>query len=97
MFFFFIFYVNSSADKINLVYEDYTLTATKNNNIITFTNLRIGNNIELTNINRLYKEFNDCFYRCAFPKKQSREYTIIGSEETDIIKSNYDFIFVNKF
>ena len=79
------------------MYEDYTLTATKNNNVITFTNLRIGNNTELTNINRLYKEFNDCFYRCVFPKKQSREYTIIGSEETDIIKSNYDFIFVNKF
>lgn len=32
----------------------------------------------------------------AFPKKHCREYTIIGSGETDIMKSKYDFIFVNK-
>ncbi|MBR2022374.1 MAG: hypothetical protein IJ997_01645, partial [Mycoplasmataceae bacterium] len=90
------FYANPSADKIDLVYEDYRITATKNNNIITFTNLIKGNNIELTNIIQLYNEFNECFYRIAFPKKYCKEYTIIGSGETDIIKSNYDFIFVNK-
>ena len=80
-----------------MIYKDYKLIAEKNNNVITFKDLQRGTYTELSNITRLYKEFNECFYNLALPKKFSKEYTLIGNGKTNIIKNNYDFIFYSYF
>ncbi|MBR2022387.1 MAG: hypothetical protein IJ997_01710 [Mycoplasmataceae bacterium] len=91
------FYENPFADNIDLVYKDYKITAIKQNNIITFKNLIKSHNIHLSNINRLYKEFNNNFFKMAFPKKYSNEHVIIGSGETHLVQGKqYKYIFVNK-
>lgn len=91
------FYENPFADEVDLVYEDYILTSIRQNNIITFKNLIKSHNKDLSNINRLYREFNNNFFKMAFPKKYSNEHVIIGSGETNIVKDikQYKYIFVN--
>ena len=80
-----------------MIYNDYKLIAEKNNNVITFKDLQRGTYTELSNITRLYKEFNECFYNLALPKKFSKEYTLIVNGKTILIKNNYDFIFYSYF
>lgn len=87
------FYKNPNKNILSLIYKDYKLIAEKNNNVITFKDLQRGTYTELSNITRLYKEFNECFYNLALPKKFSKEYTLIGNGKTNLIKNNYDFIF----
>ena len=87
------FYVNTSAIDITLIYNNYKITATKNNNIITFSNLEKGNFTNVTVINRLYKEFNECFYNLSFPKKYSKEYVLIGTGKTKLLQNKYKNIF----
>ena len=87
------FYKNPNKNILSLIYKDYKLIAEKNNNVITFKDLQRGTYTELSNITRLYKEFNECFYKLALPKKFSKEYTLIGNGKTILIKNNYDFIF----
>ena len=91
------FYKNPNKNILSLIYKDYKLIAEKNNNVITFKDLQRGTYTELSNITRLYKEFNECFYNLALPKKFSKEYTLIGNGKTNIIKNNYDFIFYSYF
>lgn len=87
------FYKNPNKNILSLIYKDYKLIVEKNNNVITFKDLQRGTYTELSNITRLYKEFNECFYKLALPKKFSKEYTLIGNGKTNLIKNNYDFIF----
>lgn len=89
------FYTNSSANKLILIYNTYRITATKNNNnIITFSNLEKGNFTNVTVINRLYKEFNKCFYNLSIPKKYSKEYVLIGTGKTKLLHDKkYKYIF----
>ena len=91
------FYKNPNKNILSLIYKDYKLIAEKNNNVITFKDLQRGTYTELSNITRLYKEFNECFYNLALPKKFSKEYTLIGNGKTNLIKNNYDFIFYSYF
>lgn len=91
------FYKNPNKNILSLIYKDYKLIAEKNNNVITFKDLQRGTYTELSNITRLYKEFNECFYKLALPKKFSKEYTLIGNGKTNLIKNNYDFIFYSYF
>lgn len=91
------FYKNPNKNILSLIYKDYKLIAEKNNNVITFKDLQRGTYTELSNITRLYKEFNECFYKLALPKKFSKEYTLIGNGKTHLIKNNYDFIFYSYF
>lgn len=92
------FYTNPNENTIELIYENYKLTAEKNGNEITLKNLTKSKNDNLTNITRLYREFNQYFNKIALPKKFSNEYTMIGTGETEIKENkNYEYIFINKF
>jgi hypothetical protein len=92
------FYTNPNENNIELIYENYKLTAEKNRNRITLKNLIKSKNNNLTNITRLYKEFNQHFNKIALPKKFSNEYTIIGTGETEVKgNKNYEYIFINEF